>query len=78
MSTKNLKYLVKKLEKLVDSQLEVDKAVPADVYVEKKDELLTSIVEQAQSMKEFNLQYPDRHKENFEERQNLVNSVSGV
>jgi hypothetical protein len=77
MSTKNLKFLVNELNTLVDGQLEVETAVPPSVYVGKKDELLSSIIEQATSMKEFNLQYPDRHRENFQERQNLVDSVTG-
>lgn len=80
MSTKDLKYLVGQLEELVLSRIESSPVVPinTDSYVEEKDKILDTIITMASSMKKYNKAFPNRHKENFQERQALVDSVTGT
>jgi protein-arginine kinase len=71
MSTKDLKFLVEKLELLVDSRELMESP---EAYIYKKDEILEAIIKEADSMRIQNITFPDRHKENFKERQDLVKS----
>ena len=71
MSTKDLKFMVEKLELLVENRELME--TPED-YTVKKEEILSAIVKQAEAMRAHNRVFPDRHKEDFVERQALVDS----
>lgn len=75
MSTKDLKFMVKKLELLVENREAME---TPECYIAKKDEILMAIIKQAEAMRVQNITFPNRHKEDFQERETLAESVSNT
>lgn len=73
MSTNDLKYMVNKLDTLVTTR---NPESPVEDYIDEKEKLLTQIIQMASTMKMYNANFPDRFKEDFQEREDLAKSTS--